>query len=131
MWNMWWVKRIKYGTNKVLISPFCYKCAMGVKKEKGLRVYQEMRDSTKLVISTEETYLNSSPSKSPMMVDKCLEEECIFFRRESYKNWIGSCHAGFEHKPIPIDGKVSCTLAKTKEQHRKDARQFMVQELTH
>lgn len=60
---------------------------------------------------------------------KCIEEECIFFHRSEYKDWIGSCMIDTEHKLIPLNKDVDCAIAK--EKHLKDARAFMIQPLIH
>jgi len=60
------------------------------------------------------------------MADHCIEDECIFFRRSEYKDWKGSCRALQQPVLIPKSGEVECGLAKTKQQHLADAKQFML-----
>ena len=63
------------------------------------------------------------------MQEKCLEEACIFFYKSQYKDFAGACKANAESTLVPASLEVSCAFAKTKEQHIKDTKEFMKQEI--
>lgn len=43
-------RKLSYGVNKAKLTPFCYKCATQIIKDKGLLAYHQLRERAKLII---------------------------------------------------------------------------------